>query len=327
MTVPKISVLDVMAPDVQAEILDLAGSDFKVRFATSTDRAELLDLVSDCDFLLIGPGPVPAELLERCARVRLIQKWGVGVDKVDLDAARRLRIPLAIAAGSNAAPVSELTLGLMIAVNRRMIFADRLTRAGEWPRPVMRSSCLQLDGHTVGLLGFGAIARMTARRLSSFDVRVLYHSNRRADSETEQALRAQKVPLDQLLAESDILSIHVPLNAETHHMINAAAIAKMKPSAIIINTARGSVVDEAALYEALASGRLRGAGLDVFEDEPPAPDNPLLKLENVVVMPHAGGGVFNNVRRVMGHSLDNMRKVMAGEPLADADVILPVRPS
>lgn len=322
MNTPKVSVLDVMAPEVQAEILDLAGTDFKIRFAQSNERAELLDLVSDCDFLLIGPEPVPQALMERCGRVRLIQKWGVGVDKVDLDTARRMGVPVAIAAGSNAGPVSELALALMMAVNRRMMFADRKIREGGWPRPVMRGSCFQLDGLTVGLLGFGAIAQATARRLTGFDTRVLYHSNRRAEASIEQALRAQKVPLEQLLAESDILSIHVPLNEKTHHMIDAKAIAKMKRGAIIVNTARGSVIDEVALYEALVSGHLRGAGLDVMEAEPPAADNPLLKLDNVVFMPHAGGGVFNNVRKVMGHSLGNMRKVLAGEPLAAADIVV-----
>lgn len=316
-----------MTPEVQAEIVDLAGKDFQVRFAATTDLAEQIDLVSNCDFLLIGPEPVRANLIERMGRVRLIQKWGIGVDKVDLEAVKRMGIPLAIAAGSNAAPVAELTLALMLAVNRRMIYADRAARDGKWPRGEMRNTCLQLDGQTIGLLGFGAIARMTARRLAGFDVKIIYHSNRRADEETERSLRAQKVSLDELLAQSDVLSIHVPENAVTRHMIDAAAIAKMKRSAIIVNTARGGVIDEKAMHEALASGRLRGAGLDVYESEPPAADNPLFKLDNVVVMPHSGGGVFNNVRKVMGHSLDNIRKVLAGQPLNPADVILPARAS
>jgi phosphoglycerate dehydrogenase-like enzyme len=324
MPTPRVSVYDVLTADVQAEIRALAGSDFQLRFARTAERTEQFDLVSDCDFLLIGPEPVPKDVIDRCTRVRLIQKWGVGMDKVDLQAARDQGIGVAIAAGSNAAPVSELALALMLAVNRRLTFADSGTRRGAWPRPVLRSTCLQMDGQTVGLLGFGAIARATARRLTGFDTRVLYHSNRRADPGTEQALKAEHVTLDELLSQSDILSIHVPLTEATRHMIDAAALARMKPGAILVNTARGPVVDEAALVDALVSGRLRGAGLDVFETEPPPPDHPLLKLDNVVVMPHAGGGVFNNVRRVMGHSLDNMRKVLAGQPLAPADIIVPL---
>jgi D-3-phosphoglycerate dehydrogenase len=265
---------------------------------------------------------VTAALIENCTTVRLIQKYGVGIDKIDVEAARRAGIPVAIAAGANAAPVSELALALMIAVNRRMAFADRETRAGRWPRNVMRSSCFQLDGKTVGLLGFGAIARQTARRLAGFDVDVLYHSRQRADRATEDSLRARAVSLDELLAGSDILSLHVPLTPATRHLIDAAALRKMKPGAILINTARGAVVDETALYEALASGQLRGAGLDVYSTEPPRPDHPLFRLDNVVVMPHAGGGVFDNVPRVMGHAFDNMRRLLAGQALPAADVVV-----
>jgi D-3-phosphoglycerate dehydrogenase len=325
MTVLKIACLDVLAPAVQAETRDVASPDFEIRFANSYEPAEQLDLASGADFLLVGSAPVTAALLERCGRVRLIQKYGVGIDKIDLEAARRAGVPVAIAAGGNAAPVSELALGLMIAVNRRMVFADRKTREGVWLKKEMRSWCYQLDGKTVGLLGFGAIARLTARRLSGFDVQVLYHSTRRADPGTEHALRAQCVSLDELLERSDILSIHLPLTTATHHLIDAQALRKMKQGAILINTARGGIVDETALCEALVSGRLRGAGLDVFAMEPPSADNPLFKLDNVVVMPHAGGGVFDNVRKVMQHAIGNMRKLLAGEPLAAADVVVPGR--
>jgi len=324
-TTPKIAVLDVMAPQVNDVIRELAGDDFDVRFTTSPDRAELVKLVTECDIILVGPQRIDTEMMSLCGHIRLIQKWGVGVDAIDLDTARAMGIPLAIAAGLNAAPVSEMALALMLAVNRRMMFADHATRQGEWPRPEMRATCMQLDGQTVGLLGFGNIAKQTARRLLGFDTRVLYHSNRRADPATEQALRVQQVPLEQLLAESDVLSLHIPLNDQTRNMINAETIAKMKPGAIIVNTARGGVIDEAALYDALSSGRLRGAGLDVFAAEPPGGANPLWKLDNVVVMPHSGGGVFNNVAKVFGHSLDNMRKVLAGQPISPADVVIPVK--
>lgn len=322
---PKIVCLDVLEGPVIEVARALATPDFDIRFAVTGDAAELIDLVSVADFILIGPTDLSADLLQRCGKVQLIQKYGVGLDRVDMEAARRLKIPLAIAAGSNAAPVSELVLALIFAVNRRMIYGDRGTREGLWPRRHMRPTCLQLDGKTVGLLGFGAIGRATARRMAGFDVEVLYHSRSRAAPEVEQALRARYVSFDELLAQSDILSIHVPLTPETHHLIDAQALRSLKPGAIIVNTARGAVIDEAAMVAALASGQLRGAGLDVFETEPANADNPLFKLDNVVVMPHAGGGVFDNVPRVMGHSFNNMRKVLAGEALAAADVIIPPR--
>lgn len=319
-----IACIDVLDTLVQAEICAIAEPEFELRFAALGTHEELVGLVTGADFLLIGPAPVTAALLEHCGSARLIQKYGVGLDKVDAEAARRLRIPLAIAAGSNAAPVSELTLALILAVNRRIVYADRVTRAGAWPRVEMRATCTQLDGKTVGLYGFGAIAQATARRLSGFDVEILYHSRRRADVAIEARLHARFVEFGELLASSDILSIHVPLTPETRARIDAAALARMKPNAIVINTARGGIIDPIALCDALQSGRLRGAGLDVFEPEPPGPDNPLLKLNNVVVMPHAAGGVFDNVRHVMGHALGNMRKVLAGHDLPAADVIIPL---
>jgi D-3-phosphoglycerate dehydrogenase len=322
--IPKIACIEFLAPEVRAEIRAIAEPDFEIQFVESNDPADHYDVAADAEFLLVGGPPVTASLLERCPRLRLIQKFGVGLDNIDIEAIRRAGVPLAIAAGINAQPVSELALGLMIAVNRRMLFADRMTRQGVSLRTEMRSSCLQLDGQTVGLLGFGASGRMVARRLAGFDVEILYHSRRRADSETEQALRARYVTCDELLSRSDILSLHVPLTATTHHMINAQTLRKMKPGAILINTCRGRVVDEAALYAALVDGTLRGAGLDVLETEPANPDNPLFRLQNIVVTPHVGGGAFNNVGRVMRHAIGNMRKLLAGEPLPPADVIVPL---
>jgi len=158
--------------------------------------------------------------------------------------------------------------------------------------------------------------------LRGFDVEILYHGRRRADAALEAALGVRYVSFDELLDRSDVISIHVPLTADTHHKFDATVLARMKAGAILVNTARGAVVDEAALVDALRSGHLRGAGLDVFESEPPAPDHPLLTLDNVVVLPHAGGGVFDNVRKVMSHSIGNMRKVLAGAPLPPADVIV-----
>ena len=326
MALPLIASLDVFTPAVQDVTRAVAEPDFQIRFASSDDPAEQLQLASEADFLLVGAAPVNAQMIERSPRLRLIQKWGVGVDKMDLDAARRAGLPVAIAAGSNAAPVSELALALMLAVGRRMVFADRHTRQGVWLKKDMRSWCYQLDGKTVGLLGFGAIAQMTARRLQGFDVELLYHSRHRADAATEQALRARQVTLDELIERSDILSIHVPLTPATQHLINARALRRMKPGAILVNTARGGVVDEQALYEALAAGHLRGAGLDVFAVEPATADNPLFRLDNVVVMPHAGGGVFDNVHKVMTHAIGNMRRFLAGEPLPSADVVVPPSP-
>ena len=319
-----VACLDVWAPGVREVVARTAPAELDLHFAQSYDEAEQLALVENADFLLPGWAAVTAPMLEHAKRLRMIQKWGIGVDRIDVEAARAMGIPLAITAGSNAAPVAELAIALMLAVYRRLYYVNREMRAGKWPKSEMRETCFQVAGKTVGLVGFGNIGRMVARRLRGFDVRILYHDARRADADTERALGATQVPLAQLLVESDIVSLHAPFTPETAHMIDARSIATMKTGAVLINTARGELVDERALYEALRDGKLRGAGLDAFDPEPPAADNPLLTLDQVIVTPHAGGGVFDNVENVARHALGNIVRVLRGEPLAPADVVIPV---
>lgn len=318
-----VACLDVWAPAVREVVRRTAPPELDLHFAQSYDEAEQLALVENADFLLPGWAAVTEPMLKRAKKLRMIQKWGIGVDRIDVDAARRLRIPLAITAGSNAGPVAELAIALMLAVYRRVPYVDRAMRQGQWPKAEMRETCFQIAGKTVGLVGFGNIGRMVARRLRGFDARVLYFDARPADRDTELALNASYSPLDELLEQSDIVSLHAPFTPETSRMINAATIASMKDGAVLINTARGELVDEQALYDALVSGKLRGAGLDAFDPEPPRADNPLLTLDQVVVTPHAGGGVFDNVENVARHALGNILRYVRGEPLSPADVIIP----
>lgn len=319
-----VACLDVWSESVKQEVRDNAPPDFELRFAATYDAAEQLGLVKDCDLILVGGADLTGPMIEAAhPRVQFIQKWGIGVDKIDLATARRLGIPVAITGGANAVPVAELAVALMLAVYRRIPFADRNLREGRWLKPQMRGWCYQIDSKTVGLLGFGAIARMVAHRLRGFDCKVIYHDITRADHISERALNARWVPMEELIATSDILSVHVPLTKSTANVINADSIARMKDGAVIINTARGGIVDEQALHDALVSGKLRGAGLDTFGQEPPDPANPLLKLDNVVLTPHAGGGVFDNVGNVARHSMGNMVKVLAGQALSPADIVVP----
>ena len=319
-----VACLDVWAPAVRDVVRQAAPPELDLHFAHSYDEAEQFALVEAAEFLLPGWAAVTEPMLERAKRLRMIQKWGIGVDRIDVDAARRRGIALAITAGSNAAPVAELTLALMLAVYRRIGYVDRAMRQGLWPKAEMRETCFQIAGKTIGLVGFGNIGRMVARRLSGFDAKVIYADARAADPETEVALGVSRVALPELLARSDIVSLHAPFTPQTARMIDAASIATMKQGAVLINTARGELVDERALYEALVAGKLRGAGLDAFDPEPPKPDNPLLTLDQVVVTPHAGGGVFDNVENVARHALGNIVRFLRGEPIAAADVIIPV---
>ncbi len=318
----RVACMDVWAPAVQREVQRAAPPELELSFAASYDTQEQLSLVRDAEILLPGFAAVTESLLDHARHARMIQKWGIGVDSIDLAAVRQYGLTLAITAGSNAAPVAELAVALMLAVYRRIPYVNRVMRAGGWPTPEMRETCFQISGKTVGLVGFGNIGRLLARRLRGFDARVVYFDTQRADAPAEQALGASYLPLAELMAYSDILSLHAPLHAQTARMINAASIARMKDGAVLINTARGGLVDEKALYDALVSGKLRGAGLDAFDPEPPSADNPLLSLDQVVVSPHAGGGVFDNVGNVARHAFGNVMCFLRGEAIPAADLVI-----
>ena len=276
-------------------------------------------MVADAEFILTTI-VVDAEMIRAAPRLKLLHKWGIGVDKFDLDAARAARVPVAITFGANAGAVSEHVLMLMLATYRRLALADRKLREGVWLRPQLRAQCYQLSGKTVGLLGFGNVARMVA--LAGFEVEIIYSDIRRADMTTERSLRAKQVPFDELIEASDVLSIHVPLTQATKGLIGAETIARMKTGAVIINAARGGIVDEAALYDALVSGKLHGAGLDVFAMEPADPANPLFRLDQVVATPHTAGSVIDLVADIARHAFTNMQSVLSGTPLPPDDVIV-----
>jgi phosphoglycerate dehydrogenase-like enzyme len=317
----KVAFLDVMDAKVQAEIQSALPPGFSIRYAESGDRRELMAMVADADFILTAVA-VDAEMIRAAPKLKLLHKWGIGVDKFDLDAARAARVPVAITGGANAGAVSEHTVMLMLAAYRRLSLSDRRLREGEWIRPQIRAQAYQLSGKTVGLLGFGNVGRMVAHRLAGFDVTVIYHDIRRADMATQRSLHATPVTFDELLERSDVLSLHEPLTSVTRGIIGAEAIARMKTGAVLINAARGEVVDEPALYDALVSGKLRGAGLDVFAKEPADPNNPLFRLDQVVVTPHTAGSAIDLVADIARHAFANMQSILNGEPLPPSDVIV-----
>ena len=317
----KVAFLDVMDAKVQHEIRSQLPPGFSLQFGETGDRREQMAMIADAEFILTAVA-VDAEMIKSAPKLKLLHKWGIGVDKFDLDAVRAARVPVAITAGANAGAVSEHTVMLMLATYRRLALADRKLRDGIWIRPQIRGQAYQLSGKTVGLLGFGNVGRMVAHRLAGFNVTILYHDIRRADMATEKSLHVTPVSLDELLERSDVLSLHVPLTRVTRGIINAEAIARMKTGAILINAARGEVLDEPALYDALVSGKLHGAGLDVFAKEPADPTNPLLKLDQVVVTPHTAGSAIDLVADIARHAFTNMQSVLNGEPLSPNDVIV-----
>jgi phosphoglycerate dehydrogenase-like enzyme len=256
--------------------------------------------------------PVTAAVITGAPRLRLIQKLGVGVNTIDLDAARAAGVAVANMPGVNSIAVAEMAMALMLAVLRRLRHLDDTARAGWRPDPAIMDSTGEIAGRTVGLLGMGASARRLAPVLEALGARVIYTA-RGPKPELPYAF----LPLNDLLAAADILSVHMPVEASTRGLIGRAAIAQMKRGAILINTARGELVDEAALAEALREGRLRGAGLDVFAVEPAEAGNPLLALPQVVASPHAAWLTPETLTRSLVAALENCRRLGAGEPLSN----------
>lgn len=260
--------------------------------------------------ILRGPRPVTAAVLAAAKDLRIIAKNGAGVDSVDLAEASRRGIVVAVAAGANAEAVAEHALSMMLSLTKNLGGLDRKVRAGGWED----STYLGRDfrGSTVGLVGFGAIGRATARLASALGAKVRVW--RRAGGRAIEGFDSTD-DLDELLAGSDILSLHCPLTTETRGLIGAREIALMKPGALIVNTARGPVIDEAALVEALREGRLAGAGLDTFDAEPLPVDSPLRSLDNLILTPHVAGVTRDAARRVATMTAQHVVDALAGRPL------------
>ena len=319
---PHIAFLTPMASATTDVIRALTPPEFTITFAQTNQQSEHLEMARDADVIMAAGTFVTAEMIAQAPRLKLIQKWGIGVDKIDLDAARRAGVTVAITAGATSIPVSEHTLMLILATSRRLPLAHRSLQEGKWIASELRTVCAKLDGKTVGLFGFGNIARFVAKRLSGFDVKLIYHSRTRLDSAIEQQFNVQYVDFDTLLAQSDILSLHAPLTEHTKHLFNAQTFGKMKRGAMLINTARGELIDEEALVAALRAGQLSSAGLDTFEGEPPRADHPLLHMDQVVATPHSAGGVYDNVPHIVEHMFRNIKLYFNNQTLDAADLIV-----
>ena len=317
-----IAFLTPMAPVTLEAVRQLLPPACTIAFAQTSTKAEQLKLLADADVVMIAGTFIEGDVIRQAPRLKMIQKWGIGVDKIDLLAAKERNVLVAITSGATSIPVSEHTLLLMLAVSRRLPLAHRSLGQGQWMAADLRTVCSKLDGKTVGLFGFGGIAQQVAKRLKGFDVDVMYHSRTRVASDIEARLQARYVDFDTLVANSDILSLHAPLSPQTHHRFNADIFAKMKRGAILINTARGELIDEPALIRALQQGQLSGAGLDTFEAEPPSAENPLFQMDQVVVTPHSAGGVYDNLPNLVGHMFRNIELFQRGLPIPEADLMV-----
>lgn len=318
----KIAILQPIGEDQAGIIASLLPEGWRAEAARGRAPADLMAQLADADFALWWDVPVTAEIVAAAPSLKLFHKWGVGIDNIDIEACRARGIRIARTTGSNAIPVAEYTIGLMIALGRRIPQAHASTRAGGWEKNEVWRHSILLSGKTVGILGLGAIGKGVAKRLTGFECRVLYHNRTRLPAEEEAALGVEYSTLDAMLAEVDVLSLNCPLTPETKGLIDAAALARMKRGALLINVARGGVVVEQDLADALAQGHLAGAAVDVFDQEPPPPDHPLLHLDNCLVTPHTASTARENSRRSIAHWLGNMVRVAKGEAIPAQDVVL-----
>jgi D-3-phosphoglycerate dehydrogenase / 2-oxoglutarate reductase len=283
-------------PGEHHDLLD--ESPLEVRFPDKDrplDEAELIQLVEGCSGLIVGVDPVTERVLE-AGPLRVVVKYGSGTDNIDLRSAERLGAKVSSTPGANARSVAELTIALLFALARHLVAHDRAVRAGSWSR----RGASELAGKRLGVVGYGAVGREVAALATSLGMQVVAHDPFVKSGDIEL------VGLDDLLASCDAVSLHVPLDDSTRGMIGVEALERMRSGALLVNTARGGLVDENALADALSSGRLGGAGLDVFADEPPS-GSPLLRLENAVLSPHAGAATTEAAQRT---SLQAVRQLL-----------------
>lgn len=277
----------------------------------------VIDAVRDADIVMGDYSreiPVTGEVVAAMDRVVHFHQPTTGYDQVDDQALAAAGIPLTNAGDATSVAMGEHTVMVTLALLKSLQWCHDKVRAGEWPQhEVVGRSLVELPGKTIGLIGMGNAAEETAKRFRVFGARLLYtaRSRRSADYEAEHGV--EFATLDELLAQSDVVCLLCPLTDETRHLIDAGAIAKMKDGAFLVNPARGELVDQRALAEALTSGKLKGAALDVLEPEPPAPDDPLLQLDNVLLTPHVGGATLETRLRMLQRSFAVIAQVARGD--------------
>ncbi len=272
------------------------------------DSHTLASLLPRVDGYIAGLDQIDHYALMLASRLKVIARYGVGVDAVDLQAARQKGIIVTNTPGANSRSVAELTVGLMLSLARSIPSAASATRSGGWPR----LSGISLQGKVIGLLGFGAIGRTVASLLSGFETTVLAYDPI-VTPEQASELGAALTTLEEIIRQADIVSLHCPLTADTRQMVNAGFLGAMKPGAYLINTARGALVDEPALLAALESGSLGGAALDVFSTQPPEVDNPLLRHPRLVATPHMGAHTDGATNAMGWMALNDCLAVLRGE--------------
>jgi phosphoglycerate dehydrogenase-like enzyme len=305
-----------MPPDILEQAQQMKPAGFAMELLPPRANAdEIAAAMREADYLLGFLRFLSDEAYLNAKRLKLVQVLSAGYDMVNIEGARKARIPICSNGGANSVAVGEHAIMLMLAVYRKLVAFHQNVAAGHWHRGIPRTvDIYEIEGKTVGIVGLGNIGRQVTRRIKAFDARVIYYDLFRPSRTEEEKLGVEYTPLNTLLETADIVSLHVPLNDNTRHLIGTGELSRMKPKAILINTCRGEVVDEAALIKALEEHRIMGAGLDCQAKEPADPNNPLLKLPNVTLTPHNAGPTVDSYRKRFGNGYANIQRVANGQP-------------
>jgi glyoxylate reductase len=310
---PKVYLTRLLPPAVMARLEEETQLTWHRDDHVAT-KAVIIAGAKDCDALLCNiTDPVDAEILAACPCLKVVANFGVGFNNIDVAAATVRKIPVTNTPGVLTDPTADIAFALLLAAARRIGEGERLVRAQQWTgwNP-MQLLGADVSGATLGLMGFGRIGKAMAKRARAFDMRLLYWNRTRLSPEEEQACGATYMSKEDLLKQSDYVSLHVAYTPETHHLLGAAQFAMMKPTAFVINTARGPVIDEAALVQALQSKTIAGAGLDVFEREPELHSG-LYECENAILAPHLGSATIGTRTKMGMIALDNLLAACSGQ--------------
>jgi phosphoglycerate dehydrogenase-like enzyme len=311
--VPKI----VFAPPLPAPIMDLGramtpkGYDLHV---VDQRSPEFITALEDADYFMgFARDFMGSDFYDAAPKLKLVQLISAGYDRVDVEAARKAGVPVSNNGGANSVAVSEAAVMLILATMKKLVWQHLNVVSGKWRvGDFAEHRFYELAGKTVGIVGLGTIGKKVARRLRGFDVHILYHDVVRLTEDQEDALGVRFALLPVLLRTSDVVTLHVPLNDVTRGMMSDAQFAMMKPTAVLVNTCRGPVVDEEALYRALTGKKIAGAGLDVMTEEPPRKEHKLFALDNVTITPHTAGPTWENWAKAFRNGFDNIQRVASG---------------
>ncbi|MBO0322412.1 D-glycerate dehydrogenase [Muricauda sp. CAU 1633] len=306
---PKKVFLSLKYPQLAIDMLTQAGFDITINESNNLiPQDELINICQEYDALLsTGSNKIDAHFLKSCQHLDVISQFAVGYDNIDVQAAKQFGIVIGNAPGAMTEATADVAFGLMIMVSRKMVYMHKTIEKGQWEHFVPTANLgFELDGKTLGVFGLGTIGMVMAKRCkAAYGMDIIYH-NRSRNQAAEDTLNAKYVSFDELLAQSDVLSVHSNLTEETKGVFGKDAFAKMKNSTVFINTARGGIHNETDLIEALKNGSIWGAGLDVTNPEPMQPNNPLLQMENVAVLPHIGSSTVEARNEMARMSAQNI---------------------